>query len=43
VESPKRFRTFENAQDHPSQLVAGLFIGISSTILALGWLWFFLG
>lgn len=37
----ERTNSFEYAQDHPLQLLAGLFSGVMSTILTFGFFWFF--
>ncbi|ORJ64814.1 hypothetical protein [Mycobacterium simiae] len=39
--SSPRSDAFEYAQNHPRQLVAGLFAGFMSTLLTFGVLWFF--
>jgi hypothetical protein len=41
VGSSERGDGFEYAQNHPIQLLAGLFAGVMSTLLTFGWLWFF--
>lgn len=37
----ERINSFACAQKHPSQLLAGRFTGVMSTLLTFGWLWIF--
>ncbi|ORV55908.1 hypothetical protein AWC05_12100 [Mycobacterium florentinum] len=39
--SSERSDLFKNAQNHPTQLLFGLFAGFMSTLLTFGFLWFF--
>lgn len=41
VEPSERTNSFEYAQDHPLQLLVGLFTGVISTLLTFGFFWFF--
>jgi uncharacterized membrane protein YhaH (DUF805 family) len=41
VGSSERSESFKLAQDHPKQLLGGLFAGIMSTLLTFGVFWFF--
>jgi hypothetical protein len=41
VGSSERANSFEYAQHHPLQLLAGLFAGVMSTLLTFGLFWFF--
>jgi hypothetical protein len=41
VISAERSDLFKNAQNHPIQLLSGLFAGFMSTLLTFGYLWFF--